>query len=284
MNKYEDVYLSRTDVLDLQKRLIGKGTDGCVYDVGHGYLYKIYHDESFFSDIKVRHPFLDGFEDDDIKIAQKGMYSSIKEFYPHFKYVDTNGVRIGGEEAIYLAIEKQKYIKKTQLPLAPIFVNSRFKGCVLKKHSYHCQLHSLTFLPGRYKAKIMLSILDSIEELLDNNIYHLDVSNYPDDKSKTTHSNILVSMLGVPQLIDVDGKSTFFLEHNSDTLLSHCLTGLNFLFLQFYYDLDVPDEMLDDDFWMFGQELEKRNVPDEYIDSLLYRECDISGMRKILKR
>lgn len=282
MSQYDGVYLSKDDVHKLRRRLIGRGTDGCVYDVGGGLLYKIYHDESYFSNIDMKHPFLSGYEDEDVKIVQKGMYSSIKKFCPHFQYVDGEGVLINGEEIIYLARQKQENIKFSQLPLAPIFVNSRFKGCVLKKHSLHCQLHSLTFMPEAYKRMVMFSIIDCVEELLENCIYHLDLDNYPDDKSMATHSNILVSLFGVPQLIDLDGKSSFYLENENPILLQKCLDGLNFLFLTFYYGLDVPDEILDEDFLELERLLLMKGIPDEYMDDLLYRSCDISRLRKIL--
>lgn len=281
---YDDVYLSKSDVRGLRRRIIGKGTDGCVYDIGGGLLYKIYHDESHFSNIDMKHPFLSGYEDEDIKIVQKGMYSTIKKFYPHFQYVDGEGVSINGEEIIYLAREKQKNIRYSQLPLAPIFVNSRFKGCVLKKHSFHCQLHSLAFMPEKYKRKLMFYIIDCVEELLENYIYHLDLDNYPDDKSFSTHSNILVSPFGRPQVIDLDGKSAFYLEKENSILLQKCLDGLNFLFLTFYYGLDIPDEMLDEDFMELERLLLVRNVKDEYMDDLLYRSCDISKLRRILSK
>lgn len=284
MYQHDAVYLERSDLVQLRSKLIGKGTDGSVYDIGNGYLYKIYHDESYFSNINIQHPLLDGYEDDDVKIAQKGMYSPLKEFYPYFRYVDGDGVRIVGENAIQLAIEKQKYVERTCLPLAPIYVDFRFKGCVLKKHAYHLQLHSLMFLPKELKRKILLSILESIEELLDCNIYHLDIANYSDDRRLSTHSNILVSLFGKPQLIDIDGKSAFYLERENSVLLSKCLRGLNILILKFYYDIDVYDEMLEEDFWMAEQSLQKQKVTDEGIHDLLYRDCDIVTLRKVLTR
>lgn len=282
MEKYNSVYLDKMDLVKLKKRLIGKGTDGSVYDVGNGYLYKIYHDGSFFSNINVEHPLLVG--DEDVKIAQKGIYPSLKEYYPYFRYFDSNGVRIIGETAIQLAIEKQKYVKRTQLPVAPIYVNSRFKGCVLKKHTLHCQLHSLIFLPKSVKKKILLSIVDNVEELLESNIYHLDIANYSDDRRLSTHSNILVSVRGIPQLIDIDGKSAFYLENESPVLFSKCLRGLTVLILKYYYDIDVYDEMLPEDFWMMEQSLHQQKVSDEEINDLLYRDCDISVLRRVLTK
>lgn len=283
MIQQDAVYLDKMELIHLKKKLIGKGTDGCVYDIGGGCLYKIYHDGSYFSNINVEHPLLPN-NDEDIKIAQKGMYSSLKEYYPYFRYVDSNGVRIVGETAIHLAIEKQKDIKMTQLPIAPIYVDRRFKGCVLKKHSFHFQLHSLMFLPKEIKRKILLSIIDSVEELLSCNIYHLDIANYADDRRMSTHSNILVSVLGKPQLIDIDGKSAFYLEKENSILAFKCLRGLTVLILKYYYDIDVYDEMLDEDFWMAEQSLQQQNASDEVIHDLLYCDCDISTLRKVLTR
>lgn len=278
------VYLKRSEVLKLKKKLIGKGTDGCVYDMGNGYLFKIYHDVSFFSNIKVHSHLLDKFEDEDIKIAQRGMYSFLKENCPYFKYVDSEGVRIRGDHAIYLAMEKQKNIKRTSLPLAPIYVDSRFKGCVLKKHAFHLHLHSLMCLPKEYKSKILLSIIDNVDELLSSNIYHLDIANFPNDKSRISHSNILVSLSGVPQLIDVDGKSAVYLENDNSYLYQICIRGLNFLILKFYYDIDIPDEVFEEDFNEFERLLYEQGVQGTDMENLLYQDCDLPGLRKILTK
>lgn len=51
-------------------------------------------------------------------------------------------------------------------------------------------------MPEKYKRKLMFYIIDYVEELLENYIYHLDLDNYLDDKSFSTHSNILVSPFG----------------------------------------------------------------------------------------
>lgn len=284
MSQHDAVYLEKTDLIKLKSKMIGKGTDGSVYDVGNGFLYKIYHDESCFSDISVEHPFLDGFEDEDIKIAQKGAYAFMEEVRPYFSYVDAEGVRIRGDKVIYLALEKQKDVKLTQLPLAPIYVDSRFKGCVLRKHNLHLQIHSLMGLPKWFKSKVLVSVCDSVEELLYNYIYHLDLANYPDELRKVSHSNVLVSLGGKTQLIDVDGKSAIYCEVENLVLYEKCLRSLNDLVLKFYFNIDVPDEVFDADIDMMASRLEQQCVKDEYISDLLELECDISTLRKVLKK
>ncbi|MCI6266684.1 MAG: hypothetical protein MR598_07575 [Erysipelotrichaceae bacterium] len=276
------VYLSRNDVTNLQRKLIGKGTDGSVYDVGNGYLYKIYHDGSLFSDIKVQHPLLDDYEDD-VKIYQMQNSLKLNRKESHFRYMDRDGVRITGEEAIYRAIQRQKYIHYTQLPLAPIYVNSRFKGCVLKKHSFHFQLYSFSFLSLEKKKRLLSLIVDRVEELVQYYIYPLDVFNRPNEKS-LSHSNILVSLRGIPELIDVDGASTVYLEETSSNLLFETLNSLNILVLEYLYDLEIPDEMLDEDILELEQFLFKRGISEKFVSDLAHQEADFSTLRKILKR
>lgn len=279
----EAVYLSRNDVANLQRKLIGKGTDGSVYDVGHGYLYKIYHDGSAFSDIDVAHPLLDGYEDD-VKIYQKGKSYLYHNHNSCFKYTDINGVRISAQDSIYLAIQRQKDIQYTQLPLAPIYVNSRFKGCVLKKHAFHFQFHSFSFLPEEQRRKLLLLVIDRVEELVQHYIYPLDISNSP-LRDKLSHSNILVSLLGIPQLIDMDGKSTIYREQENFYLLQSVYEGLNCLLLEFLYHIDVFHEIyIDEDILGLSQFLFDKGLSDSYIDKLVLQEADFSTLRKILKR
>lgn len=276
------VHLSKGDVFNLQRRLIGRGTDGNVYDVGNGILYKIYHDSSFFSDIDVLHPLLDGIEDD-IKIYQRGNSSLFRNNdCSYFKYIDSSGVRISGQESIMLAIQRQKNIRYTQLPLAPIYVNSRFKGCVLRKHKLHFQLHYFSFLSEARKRQILLLIMDRVEELVRLYIYPLDVCNRPIG-DKLSHSNILLSLFGIPQLIDVDGKSTIYMEQEDEFLLQQVLRGLNVLTLEFLYCLDINDEMLHDDILELEQFLYGKGLPENCVDKLLTQEADFTTLRKVLK-
>lgn len=277
------VYLSRSDVSNLQRKLIGKGTDGSVYDVGHGYLYKIYHDSSAFSDIDVAHPLLDNFEDD-VKIYQKGNSYLFHNYHSCFKYIDIHGVRISARESIYLAIQRQKDILYTQLPLAPIYVNSRFKGCVLKKHSFHFQLHYFSCLPLELKKKILLLVLDRVEELVRHYIYPLDISNNP-FVDKLSHSNILVSLLGIPELIDMDGKSTIYREQEDFYLLQSVYQGFNCLLLEFLYQIDVFHEIyVDENILGVSQFLYEKGFLENDIDKLVLQEADFSTIRRILKR
>ena len=278
----EAVYLSRNDVANLQRKLIGKGTDGSVYDVGHGYLYKIYHDGSAFSDIDVAHPLLDGYEDD-VKIYQKGKSYLYRNHNFCFKYTDINDVRISAQDSIYLAIQRQKDIQYTRLPLAPIYVNSRFKGCVLKKHAFHCQFHSFSFLPEEQRRKLLLLVTERVEEIVRHYIYPLDIWNRPCEK-KLSHSNILLSLLGVPELIDMDGKSTIYTEKEDFSLLQNVLRGLNILVLEFLYNIDLSDEMTDEDVSLLEQFLFYKGLSDNYVDKLVYQEADFSTLRKVLKR
>lgn len=283
MSNFEAVYLTIDDIISLKNRnrLIGKGTDGSVYDVGGGYLYKIYHDRSFNHLSKID-SFVFVSDDSDVKIAVKGAYNYTFKKENNFRYYDVNGVRVNGEDAIYRAILLQNKIKLTSLPVAPIYVNSRFKGCVLKKHKFHFDLHKLSFLSMSQKKKILSLIIDRVEELMSYYVYHLDICNCPSDRV-LSHSNVLISLLGVPEIIDLDGKSTIYRESEDKVLLNKCLMGLNVLVLEFLYGIDIATEMLDDDLIMVERTLLKKQVPDEYVEELMFQEANFSSLRRILK-
>ena len=70
--------------------------------------------------------------------------------------------------------------------------------CAHYSRLYYWIFPALPKMPANEKYINVLgySIIDNVEELLSSNIYHLDIANFPNDKSRMSHSNILVSLSG----------------------------------------------------------------------------------------
>ena len=208
-----------------------------------------------------------------------------KEPITYFKY-DDEDIRIRSKEAIYRAIERQDSITRTYLPQNVVYINGHFAGCVLK-YIRGIQIHKLRFLPLSKRKQIMREILLSVKELMDNYIYHVDLSNSPHSKKMFINNNGEVEHLGhshvlvdpftlKPNIIDLDGKSTIYMEHYSEDYESQCMYNVSILLLEFLLGLDTDDYNFDlDEFEVLANELEFMGIRHEYIDHLSKYELKI---------
>lgn len=230
----ETEYLNLRDIEKLKK--IGSGMDGTVYRAKNGKLFKIYHDT--FGNIQNGISFSQGkFDTDGVRIAIKKKIP-IQNKQIGVKCFDVEGVRQIAEEGISKAIERQKKITRTQLPIGVLYVNGRFKGCILKEHKHHLDLLKTCFFPMYIRVRIFEEIVKSVRELLGNNIYHTALCNRP--TTAPMHSNILVSKdwLLKPQIIDLDGETTIYCDKENERYYTCCIETLNLLALEFLYKLD----------------------------------------------
>lgn len=239
----EAIYLNKND-LDKYK-LIGKGTEAKVYKVNSNYLYKIYT-------IPLREKNTDKngiytIDEDGVKVVNSKGRASIKNVDPYPYYIDYSGVKkVYDANVIYDAINRQKNIKGTFLPLAPIYLDGKFKGCVLKNHNHYINMHSLFLLPKKVKLTILSNLLKKVKELTDNNIYHCDLCNYKVDEY--THSNVLINPFNLnTEIIDVDGKSTVYAKTYNDTLYNRTYLNFNLLAIKYLYDIDYDKELQEED-------------------------------------
>lgn len=267
------LYLTKDELRKL--KTIGYGTDGMVYKYKNNLLVKIYHSNpksTFTSRIDLKN-------DEDVKIYSKGqkIKSNYYENCLNYFLYNNEEIKILPKEALFKAIERQKNIDLTSLPLGVVYLNNKFAGCILKRH-YGIQLHKLMFLPLEKRKSLFLKILKANRELLENNIYHRDLANSPYVKKdiilpnktivKSGHSHILVNPLNKDiNIIDLDGKSTVYTEkHNEKYLLQNAL-NLNILALEFLFKLDYEEY--------------KENLEDLYPEFDKY-EIKLSTIEKIL--
>lgn len=264
------VDLTTRDLELLKSKEIGKGTDGIVYRVKKGILYKIYHSQD-------RQRVIDKGEND-VKIYSKGRIKNNyhNEQITYFSQEDS--VRLRSKDAIYKAIERQEVIHLTYLPQKAIYINGRFKGCQLQEQK-GIQIHYLSGIPLLMKMKIIKNVLIKVLELNNNYIYHTDLSNSPFSKSyyinqegileKVGHSHILINPLTLSSsIIDLDGKSTIYTEFYNERAEQKNLSSFNTLLIEFLFKIDV-DELNDYDmYYELKQELQKFNISGNYLHKL----------------
>lgn len=275
MERIRPYYLSFDDIEKLSKHELGHGTDGAVYRLGNGELIKIYHTR--FKEIK-KQLVLD---DSDMKIYTPSTVKRNKFIEPinYFKYEDNEDIRLRSKDAIFEAIKRQESITRSNLPKNVVYLNGAFAGCVLTE-TKGIQIHKLGFLPLKYKKAIVEEILLSIQELMDNYIYHVDLSNSPYAKrlfvnndgvtESLGHSHILVNPFTLkPNIIDLDGKSTVYMEHESEKHREQCLYNLCILMIEFLLGIDT--EEFKDEYDMesyLAAALKDAGVKNEFIDGL----------------
>lgn len=272
--KLDPLFLKRNDIEKL--KLIGYGKDANVYDAKNGLLYKIYH-----KNLLGPHNIFAGaiYDIDGVRIDKPLMSENFKTNY--LTYIDKDNIKLFSFLAINGAIKKQEFVDNTFLPLAPIYINNHFEGCVLKYHKYYIGIHNICIGPTILKLKVLKEVLNNVSELLNNNIYHIDLDNKKINNE--THSNILISPLGNVEIIDIDGRSAVYRETKSDLLYELSINSCATLFYEILFDLDIHDEIIDNDRDYIEYTLKKEHLPNEFINAYLNGNNTIETLDKMLQ-
>ena len=133
----------------------------------------------------------------------------------------------------------------------------------------------------------MKEVLISVKELLDNYIYHVDLSNSPYSKKlfinnegvteHLGHSHVLVNPFTLkPNIIDLDGKSTVYMEHYSSDYEELCMYNLSVLLIEFLLGLNTDDYDFEfNEFEKLASDLSDMGIEKEFIDDLSKYELKI---------
>ena len=221
--KIDPIYLTKKDVINLNSKKIAAGTEGTIYRIKPGTLYKIYHD--YNDNMYVVNPPV--YDAEGVNIANYKNKGKVKYQKNTLRYLDQEGIRLSREEALYKAIERQREIQKTYLPQNVIYVNKRVKGCVLHEHTFTKKIYCVQAFPLKYQLKILKDLLEKVRELIEHNIYHIDLAQRPTKEFPNT--NVLLKLPLDPQIIDLDGHSSIYTEFFSDQALKK--TESNFALL-----------------------------------------------------
>ena len=210
---------------DLRKlRIIGRGTEGIVYNAGKGILYKLYtcKDDSH------------------------------------------------SPEQIQTAVSRQPLIKHSTLPLGTLYVDDAFAGCILKYHHLYTNIHNICILPKKMKLEIIRKIIMQVKELTDNNINNFDLANKKDFQGH--NSNILISLMGNIQIIDLDGRGIAYTDEPNEQYRQMTLRSLLHLLVDLLYDFDYyGEEYEDSDLKFYGEILLKKGLSEELVSTIVKR-------------
>ena len=250
------------DKIKATKKALGSGVDGTVYAMDNKTVYKFYHDTS--DTVCLIGPGIYDDEGVNIKPWQELMTDNraVRENKKPINYIDKEGVILSKKAAITKAVEKQKYVKLTKLPQAPIMVDHRLVGCAY--HRYHTiwGIYALGLYPPSVRKKVMRKLYVKLRELYANNIYPVTLAQkdkiHPFSRQG---SNVLLGFGLEPQIIDLDGISAFY----SDTFCKAAneayktsLSSFSLLALEVISGLDIMDEDIDVEY--FVEELKDKGI------------------------
>lgn len=266
-----EILLNYKDVLNIKnnKKIVGQGVDGTVYNMGNNILYKLYHNFG-----------------DSIVIKGKGIYDAEGVNIRDFKslrnivgfrednrlihYVDSDGVILAREDAILSAIEKQKGVKKTSLPQSIIRVDGKLAGCVYKYYPHTLGIYAVSYLPLKGRLLVIERLLEKIKELVDNNIYPVTLAQKNELYSfLSKDSNVLINYKLEPILIDLDGISALYSDVYSKVGYQRTLSSLSKLVLEILIRNDIHCDDMDDYIDDFFKDMSNLKIDNKYIDSYL---------------
>lgn len=248
---------------------IGHGTDGVVFKYNKDYLIKLYRTNFFKEPSEL------------IKKAETKIYDKnnkpkfvpMKENISFYIKEDDGTMKLSQESAIEEIVKKQKKVIKTELPKKLVYVDGRLVGVLIKKVK-GIQVHKLTGAPFAYKKKIALAIIDAVKELLDNNVYHVDLSNSPltdtryfqgtELNKSHGHSHVLLNPFTMKiNIIDLDGKSAIYTDYVNEALEESSINDLTYLIVEFLYGLDRSEydfDLTNGGNYTLAQELIERGI------------------------
>ncbi len=269
------IYLTNEQFDKIKSKKIGEGSDAVVYRINKDTLYKIYHQYRVEDFNRLNQP---------TKIYDKNNLKLIPlKKTNQINYVDKDGVRLCSSEAILKAKQRQQYIKNVDLPQDTIYINNRFRGCVLK-NQHGLDIHYFSFLPKTLKRKICLEILKTVKQLTDLYIYPIDLSNKPNlSNLKKGHSNILLNKNLNPRIIDLDGKSTIYRESHDQKLLNLTILDLNTFIIEYLYNLNFEEELEEEDLKYLKNILKEKGVSLKYLSALANFEANFEMLEGFLK-
>ncbi len=262
----KDINLTKEELNAVKrKKCLGSGVDGSVYDIGNGLVYKLYHNMSDYIFIESKGKYdSHGVNITDIKeLRNKG----IRVNHKPINYVDSEGVTLSRETAIRKAIEKQKYVKYTTLPMNIIKVNGRLAGCVYRKYTSKFGIYASSYLPIKYKKMILRRLYIKLKELQDNYIYPVTLAQKNDlFPFSNKEANVLLCGMD-PMIIDVDGISAYYSDNYSEVKYNISMGSYSKLLLEVLSGIDINESDSLEDIDLIIEELIRNNIDKRIVDN-----------------
>lgn len=257
------------------KSFVGEGMDGYIFKEKDTIykLFKTSYDRSLEKNKNVLKA------EDKIVENIKNVAKYAKE--PHFIYYDSEGTKLTDEEALKRINEKQSNVKKTSLPNIPIYNEFGFMiGFTTKYFSRSISIYNSVVpicMPLKIRLKICENLLKKYKELYESDIFRVDLNLVPIDKYHG--SNVLLTNLLNPEIIDLDGHSTIYFEKTNisdldvnkkyNNVKTNSLTSLSLLFLDIVTGEILDENMSEDDLMELIEYYKKYGFDSNFIDNVL---------------
>ena len=285
----KSLYLTEEEALKLLKNEIGHGTDGRVLPYNKKELLKVYHEylkkqkqknDQFSDEVKIYHK-------KDLKFAKE----SKDAMYFYADEGNGNYIRLDKVEALTKAIARQPEIVLSKLPQRLLYIDGKVSGCTLS-YQKGIPIHQFMGFPLPFKKKVLLKTLEAVKELIDHNIYPIDLDNSPystksiyvNEKGimeKVGHSHVLVSLVPFEiHLIDLDGKSTIYTNFHSDKFAMDSYASFTRLMKEFLIHLDLDEELTEEELENYYQNL---GISDETLYKLTTEQMNYQDLKEFIK-
>ena len=271
-----------------KNKKIGEGTEGICFRYGNE-IYKIY--KKLLEEPKTKIFIEPQYDSDGVRIYKKEDFRNVKySNNPNrlIKYITQDGTVLHNEQALNIAIDRGHKIVGTKIPQKIIYVNGVARGCVYPYYRFTKSIYSAYRKTFKKRLKICRMLLNKVQELIDNNIYPVDLCqkgiNNLYDKN---YANVLLNYKNEPILIDLDGKSALYSEVPNELYNKHTCTTLSNLIFEILTREDIQEDYNDEDYDAIRQYLTKAGLTDELVERFLENEMsmeDISESIDLMER
>ena len=270
------------DSIIKNNKQVGVGTEGTCFNY-NGEVYKIYHKtteemHTVYNDDQV--------DEDGTKIYDKNKPKHfIKEDNRMFKYTDEDGVKLGKIDALNRALAKGYKVTKTKLPTKIILVDGKLKGCVYPYYKHTKSIYSAYRKTYKTRLKICQKLIEQVKELLDNNIYPIDLCQKFGGKNLFDKSvaNVLLDWKNNPIIIDLEGKSTLYTDSYNQSFANTTCYLLATLILEIMTREDIQEDFIEEDMDLIRSYLGKAGLSEELIDKYIDASLTIEDVDTIMQ-
>jgi hypothetical protein len=267
-----NVYFTKEQLQDFiaNHKKIGEGTEGICFKNGNE-IYKVY--KNTFEEPEVPKYVTPEYNSEGVRIYKKEDFRNVvnkKNPNKLIKYTSEDGTLLHTEQALEKVIDKGQRIVGTKIPQKIIYVNGVARGCVYPYHRFTSSIYKSFRRTFKTRLKICRLLLEKVQELIDNNIYPIDLCQKgPDSLFDKNYANVLLNIKNEPLIIDLDGKSALYTDVPNPSYEKMSCVTLSNLILEILTREDIQEDFNEEDFDGIYSYLSEAGLNDEMIHKFL---------------
>ena len=275
------INLTREQFNDLitKNKKIGEGTDGTCYRLGKK-VYKIYHTSQ-------SHKFTFDIELDSSGVRlHNGKNNNVVRLndIKKIEYTDQDEIRLGTESGLIKAINRGTHIAGSNLPSDIIYVHGKVRGCVYPYYKHVNSIYKAYRKNLKTRLKICMSLYNKVKELVDNNIYPIDLAQKGKEKLfDKSRCNVFLSHKNEPIIIDLDGKSALYTENYNRRYEEMTSNSLITLLFEIITREDIQEDLEEEDIDTIKFYLSNTGLSQELIERFLDGNMTMKDVNKSLE-